>query len=251
VARQQLGAISLAFAAGSIDLVVGGGSATRKASADVRKASQRDPAARNGFRVDGAGYDIAHSASPHAISLDGHWTAQDWAAARAINLAYEGAVVARTAIHLKKYCALIVIDELRAKAGNPSEFEQFWHIGPQFTAHSASGPLLHFTSEATGVLNVALDRDGDPGPSIDRGGPSNPVGWTAIASSEVVPNFYFCRRKASVHAVMATLFHFASGPVPISIEIGAEGIGAWGVQAQGPGFDALFTLKRDGVFRRS
>jgi hypothetical protein len=251
VAREELGAISLAFAAGSADLVVGGGAATRKASEDVRKASHHDPAARNGFRVDGAGYDIAQSASPNAISFDGHWAAPDWAAARAINAAYQGAVAARTAIHLKKYCALIVFDELRAKAANPAEFEQFWHLGPQFTAHSASGPLLHFTSDAPGVLNVAFDRDGNSDPAIDRGGPSNPLGWTAIASSEVVSNFYLCRRKKAAHAVMATLFHFASGPVPLSIEIGAEGIGAWGIQAQGPDFDARFTLKRDGVFRRS
>lgn len=251
VAREELGAISLAFAAGSVDLVVGGGAATRKSSEEVRKASHQDPAARNGFRVNGAGYDIAQSASPNAISFAGHWAAPDWAAARAVNAAYQGAVVARTAIHLKKYCALIVIDELRAKAANPAEFEQFWHLGPQFTAHSAGGPLLHFTSDAPGVLNVALDRDGSSGPTIDRGGPSNPLGWTAIASSEVVSNFYLCRRKKSAHAVMATLFHFASGPVPISIEIGAEGIGAWGIQVQGPDFDARFTLKRDGVFPRS
>lgn len=234
-AASGIGGLSLSFAIGPTDLVVGGGVTTRKASETVREASRLDQAAHNSFRVNGKSY--GRSTALGAIAFGQFWTGDDWAAAAASNRAYEDGGVTRTVVHLKKHNALIVIDELAAKTEDAAEFEQFWHLAPPFTP---SQEPLCFASERNGALVVAVD--GQDRPVVERGDESNPLGWTRDSEGEVVPNFYLRRSRGTVHGAMATLFRWMPEYRPVFVDLSVNGVGAWSVRARGAELDARFTF---------
>lgn len=239
-AAAGIGGVSLSFAIGPTDLIIGGGVTTRKASETVREASRLDQAAHNSFRINGKSYD--RFAASTGIAFGQFWTGDDWSAAAASNRAYEDGGVTRTVVHLKKHNALIVVDELAAKTEDAAEFEQFWHLAPQLTP---SQEPLCFASDRSGALVVAVD--GQDLPAVERGDESNPIGWTRDSEGEVVPNFYLRRGRRTVHGAMATLFCWMPEYHPVFVELSVNGLGAWSVRAGGAEFDARFTLAENGL----
>jgi hypothetical protein len=240
-AEDGIGGLSLFFGVGPTDLIIGGGASGRKVREDVREASRLDQGAHTSIRINGDSYD--RIAALRGIALKGCWGGDDWAAAAAANCAYDEGQVTRTAIHLKKHNALIVVDELRTKAEADAEFEQFWHFGPQFSPHAEP---LHFAAENDGALAIAFD--GNDQIAIERGDASNPLGWTRDGSGEIVPNYYLRRSRRTGHGVMASLFRWACELHPVFINLSINGH-TWTVRGKGADFDASFTFAEPNLVR--
>lgn len=232
------GGMSLALAVGATQLLVGGGTANRKAPKAVLRASRFDPAAHNSIRVNGQTYDNPGAATESSAWIDQAWEEKHWAAAKVVNKIFDGASVVRTTIHLKPRHALLIVDELLASE-DAAKFEQFWHISPDLRAPKAMGAPLCFSSES-GALAASFDNE--HAIEVVEGGPGD-IGWTDNANGKLVANPYIVRTKMG-GGLMASLFRW--GPEPMRHQIHVKpGVGGWRVAVAGEGLVVQFASEAD------
>jgi hypothetical protein len=197
-----LGGPSLSFSVGLNSLLIGGGTLARRAPPEAKVAARENPAAHNAVRVNRQDYAQAENPGEQAIRIANAWEGEDWAAVRLINEAFSQARMARTVIHLKSACALLVIDELAAAEGK-ADFEIFWHL-----AHGLQNTTdLSFNCPKGGILKVAFG--GSASVEMGRGG-GDGIGWASLNKREVAPNQYLvCAIKAD-DAVCASFFRWSA-----------------------------------------
>ncbi|HVU19193.1 MAG TPA: hypothetical protein VHE09_00555, partial [Rhizomicrobium sp.] len=158
-ARSDPGGVTLAFAYGATDLLVraepGEGASRRD------KAASFDPALRNGYRINGAGYVADAPLNPNGARIEKSWRGQGWAAARSMDETNPAGSIARTVIHLKAEHVLVVVDELAAASNQEATFEQHWHIAPGLAAPSSGQASHRFALSGGGGLTVAFGEQAD------------------------------------------------------------------------------------------
>jgi len=224
------GGPSLSFSIAGLPMLIGGGTLDPKAPREVRRAALEDPASHNAVRINGRLYRDADP-DPSKIRLAGTWREKDWAAARLVNEAFQGATVSRTVVHLRPSHGLLVVDEF---AGSPDMlFEQFWHFAPELQPH---GSPLFFSAGKRGILSVAFDGGEITGPS--KGG-DGPIGWTAKAKRNVVPNPYICCSTTSAKGIVAAFFGWGTTHVRVELQTTAIA-GGWQSTMATPSFRAGF-----------
>jgi hypothetical protein len=219
------GGVTLVFAHAATDLLV------RAEAPDGAKRREKeihcDPALRNGYHVNGAGFLLDNGIKRDAARLVKSWRGPDWAAAKSIDEINPAASIKRVVVHLKAAHALIVVDELEAKQDEPADFEQFWHVAPGFTQSPSTG-VLHFAAEGSGTLTAAFDTQGS----------------TAVEVSESAGPAV--RRSVRLrNGVVASLFQWSEAPAPASITVANGAPGDWTVMASGVGFDVQLGLVGD------
>jgi len=230
--------LSVLFSRGAVDLLIDGGTYNKETSDDIRNAARFDPATHNTYRVNGKGYSVRARQGKPLAGVTAQWSGDGWAGARGFNHAYEGGMVDRFVIHLKQHNALIVVDNLKSTSLFSScDFEQFWHIAPQFQLQND----LTFSSEKDGHLLVAFD-DGAATAKIEQGGPGNPIAWLMTGDDQIVPTPYIRRARTARKTVMASLFQWAPSPHVATISI-ASSI----VEASGAAFTARFSIQPSAV----
>jgi hypothetical protein len=112
-------------------------------------------------------------------------------------------------------------------------FEQFWHFAPELQPH---GSPLFFSAGKRGILSVAFDGGEITGPS--KGG-DGPIGWTAKAKRNVVPNPYICCSTTSAKGIVAAFFGWGTTHVRVELQTTAIA-GGWQSTMATPSFRAGF-----------
>jgi hypothetical protein len=179
---------------------------------------ETDPGLRNFYRVAGQGNLVPESGSDKTAQMVKSWRGPGWAAAKAFENNYDGACVARTVIHLKAQHALIVVDEL--ESDKEALFEQFWNVGPDFTAPATMEMPLRFTSDGKGVLSAVLA--GAQGVSATKGETATSLRGELRLTRDVA----------------AALFQWTDEAADAALAIERRGAGEWAVTASGRGFSA-------------
>jgi len=218
--------LSVLFSQGAIDLLIDGGTYNKETSDDIRNAARFDPATHNTYRVNGKGYSIRARKGGPLAGVTAQWSGDGWAAARGFNSAYEGGTVERYVIHLRRHSALVVVDYLKGNSFlSPCEFEQFWHIAPQFRLADspAESDGLTFASEKDGYLLAAFE-DRTATCRVEQGGPGNPIAWLMTDDEEIVPTPYIRRERRARKAVMASLFQWSREPAASEIALSGNRI---------------------------
>jgi histone H1/5 len=215
VVSEDQGGVKLVFAYNDANLLI---RAEPPEAQGEEEADETDPALRNFYRIDGKGNIAPESGSDKLARMVKSWRGPGWAAARAFENSYEGASVARTVIHLKAQHALVVVDELAS--GTEALFEQFWNLGPDFTAPETTALPLHFASDGQGVLNVALT-------AADEVTAVRGEGGTTLRGAVRLNQ-----------GVVASLFQWTDEPAPVALGVERGDAGEWTVTASGKGFSA-------------
>jgi hypothetical protein len=218
------GGVTLAFAYGEADLL-------RRAEApELEKKKDKsplfDPALRNGYHVDGAGFDGESRIVPNAARIVKSWRGPGWAAARSIDEINPAAAVTRVAIHLKAVHALIVVDALETRQGGDAVFEQFWHIAPGLAARPGIKGTLRFGSP-DGGMNVAFDANDTV--SVEAEGEGVRIS----------------RSRSLSKACMATLFQWTRSSEAAAIAIFRQENSGWSLTASGAEFAIRLVLSGD------
>jgi len=223
VARDNPGGISLAFAHGAKDLLVGAdpGEGTKRKD----KAANFDASLRNGYQIDGVGYVPEQPFKPNSARLTKSWRGEGWAAAKSIDETNPAGSIIRTVVHLKAQHALIVVDELRTADGSEASFEQFWHVAPGLAAPDSTQTPLRFAGTENGNLTVAFDAQG-----TISSGPEGEGGTCVRRSLKLAKG------------VAASLFQWSETPADAVLKVLSAGDGDWSLEAIGSGFDALISL---------
>jgi hypothetical protein len=211
------GGQTLSFCCGASPVLVGGGTADRKASVEIRRATQWDPAAHNALRVGKQTYREVDGAAPGLVQVTGVWEEKSWAAAQLVNRVFAPVAITRTAIHLKPLHALLTVDELRT-GGEPLQFEQFWHLAPGLELRDRHPPQFHFTFEParTGGVAVAFDRAAR---IVLKKGGSGEIGWTCMGKRELVANPYFIREITTANGLLASFFRCVGGDAKHEVSV--------------------------------
>jgi hypothetical protein len=218
-----VGGPTLSFSCGSSLILVGGGSMDPKAPADVRRATQRNPAAHNTVRVDDRSYPMVRGEDLGRLQIERAWEEKSWAGARLVNHLFSPANITRTVIHLKPLHALLVVDEMYA-GETPRKFEQFWHLGPELKPHQRQAHHFRLAMGDGHLGGVVVAFDSGI-PAVPRIGGPEPIGWTAKARGEVTRNLYFVREITTSHALTAAFFRYTTSTArhDISVERTPEG----------------------------
>ncbi|HTT97658.1 MAG TPA: hypothetical protein VMF58_06375 [Rhizomicrobium sp.] len=222
VPRNNPGGISLVFAHGENDLLVGADPQEGTKKRD--KEAYFDAALRNGYRINGSGYVPEQDITPGQARLVKSWRGEGWAAAKGIDRSNPAGSVIRTAIHLKSQHALIVVDALESTDGRETSFEQFWHIAPGFTPSDPAGASLCFAGEG-GNLMATFDT-------------------RAATASEPEGEGGTCIR-CTLHmtkGVVATLFQWSDAPAPSALKVLSATGGGWSLEVSGAAFEGRFEL---------
>jgi Heparinase II/III-like protein len=224
----MLGGPSLSFSAGTQDLLIGGGTAARKAPPEVRRCTLEEPAAHNAVRVNGLDYPQAVAGDRSGIRIENVWEEKNWAAARMSNAAFAPVRMARTVVHLKPYCAILIVDEIFKDTA--VRCEQFWHLAPGLRLQQRAPLLLCFAVPEGGNLSVAFDAQ--DAVQVASGKDGSQIGWTAAAKREVVPNPYLKRERRGQAIVMGSLFRWSRAPANLAVAV--EPLrGGWRATAKG------------------
>jgi hypothetical protein len=242
--HKQADDLSIIFSHGATDLLVDGGTYNKETSDKVRNAARFDPATHNSYRIDGKGYTIGTRRAKRLVAMDEIWEGDGWAACLASNDAYEDGQISRLVIHLKQHNALIVFDQIKSRKGARCEFEQFWHIAPQFARapeNELSSPLI-YSSDSDGFLLAAFD-GGEAALAEGFGGKDDPLAWLMISGEETVPTPYLRRAKTLRLGQMASLFQWSPKTALASVALEPFGDGAR-IVASGAGFTASFSFER-------
>jgi hypothetical protein len=218
------GGVTLVFARGETDLIVRAEPPEREKKKD--RVPLFDPALRNGYHVNGAGFVAGSEVPQNAARIVKSWRGPGWAAARSIDEINAAASVGRIAIHLKDAHALIVVDQLQSRDGSEAEFEQFWHVAPGLAARPSSDGALRFASP-DGGMTVAFDTQG------------------AVAVEAEGEGSCIRRSARLASGVLASLFQWTLAPGPAAIKITEAESGGWIVAASGAGFDVRLVLAGD------
>jgi hypothetical protein len=222
--------LSVLFSHGAIDLLVDGGTYNKETSDDIRNAARFDPATHNTYRVNGNGYSLRAQKGERRAGIAAQWAGEGWSAAHGFNHAYEGGTVDRFVIHLKRHNALIVVDHLKSQSFfSACDFEQFWHIAPQFVRTPSNSGSLVLSSENDGHLLIAFD-DGIRSCNIEQGGPGDPLAWLMTSDDETVPTPYIRRARRARNATMASLFQWAPAAEDLKIKVSGATIDVSGVE---------------------
>lgn len=202
-APPEAGGPSLSFSVGASRLLIGGGAASRKASAEIRRANL-DPGSHNAIRVDGQPHSQFESAESGGVRIESAWDETTWSAVRLVNRAFAPVSIVRTAIHIRPLQALLVIDDLRT-GGKTGRFEQFWHLAPGWNISKQTGTEFRFVfaGEEQGDMLAAFDR-GAPAKLVAAG--SESIGWTVGEDRKLVRNPYLVRERTADDALMAAFF---------------------------------------------
>ena len=226
--------LSVLFSHGAVDLLVDGGTYNKETSDDIRNAARFDPATHNTYRVNGKGYPVRARKGKPLAGVVAEWSGNGWTGAHGFNHAYADGAIDRFVIHLKRQNTLLVIDHLKsASLFSTCDFEQFWHIAPQFSP----GEALVFSSENEGNLLVAFD-DGMSTCKIEQGGPGNPIAWLMTDDDQIVPTPYIRRSRVARRSIMASLFQWSPRAETTSIKVSGKR-----VDVQGSGFAASFSVR--------
>jgi hypothetical protein len=145
-------------------------------------------------------------------------------------------------IHIKNQHALIVVDRLTSASFWGADFEQFWHIAPQFHPPTDKAATTMFSSVDSGTLLVAFE-DGASTYAIEQGGVGNPIAWLMTKDGETVPTPYIRRSRRIRKGYMASLFQWAPRPENVKIAISSSGQ----ADIEGFGFSASFAVDRDAI----
>ena len=217
------GGPSLSFSWGTSQLLIGGGTASRKAPAEARRANSREPGAHNAICVNGLSYRDAANEDLAGIAIDATWNEKNWAAVRMANRAFAPVTMTRTAIHLKPLHALLVVDELFAN-GDAAKFEQFWHLAPGLEVREKATHRFFFALPDTpgGGLSVVFD---GAAPSVLTAAGPDSIGWTSTGKREVARNPYFVRRLLAKKGAMAAFFRCTGNPGSHALTIVPAGQG--------------------------
>jgi hypothetical protein len=236
VRRPLQGGMSFSFSSGKNALLVGGGSATVRASAQVRRATRLTPASHNAVRINGQDYVRANN-DLAMCSFRQVWDHASWAAAELVSGIFAGAQIRRTAIHVKPEVTLLIVDEIVAESA--SAFEQFWHFAPELQPESGDVPDCLFSQH--GMLSAAFA----PGTAVKllKGGEDG-IGWTNASPREVVPNWYAVQRSSGDSVLMGACFRWGATPVRHTLQLEAHLLG-WDARVTGEG-SAMHFQSRDG-----
>lgn len=223
--HKQSDDLSVLFECGRTTLLVDGGTYNKEVSDDIRNAARFDPASHNSYRINGKGYSLRPSPGKPLAGVTSMWSGHGWAAAHGFNRAYDDGQIDRFVIHLKRHNALIVADKLASASFAACEFEQFWHLAPEFQAEELGVEFaLKFASHGCGVLSVAFDRE--PATStVGEGGPENPIAWLMTSDGRTVPTPYIRRAKRGRRAWMVSFFQWSErwkGPARVVVTPGAR-----------------------------
>lgn len=218
------GGVTLAFAHGDADLLRRGEAPELEKRKD--KSPFFDPALRNGYHVNGVGFDSDSPLAPNAARMVKSWRGPGWAAAKSIDEINPAAVVTRVAIHLKAVHALLVVDALETRKGGEASFEQFWHIAPGLAERPGAKGTLRFASPDGGI-SVAFDAEDDV--SVGAEGEGSGIS----------------RRRRMARGYMATLFQWTRAPELAAISIIRQENAGWALTASGAGFDVRLVLLGD------
>jgi hypothetical protein len=233
--------LSVIFSHGATDLLIDGGTYNKETSDDVRNAARFDPATHNTYRMNGKGYSVRAASHKSLAGTTAMWSGDGWAGAHGYNKAYPDGRIDRFVIHLKHHSALIVVDKLATGSfWKAADFEQFWHIAPDFKLlGSATEGRLAFQSAANGTLLVAFD-DANPAYAVEHGGPDNPLAWLMTRDDETVPTPYIRRASRMRKGYMASLFQWATEPH--DARIGFSSRAQTQIDVVGFGFSARFSV---------
>jgi hypothetical protein len=222
IPREDPGGIALAFAHGEANLIV-------RTEPEEEDGGAFDPALRNFYRVNGAGNLPPGDERAKSARMVKSWRGTGWAAAKGIEDSFDGAVIARTVVHMKAAHALIVVDELVGEGG-ATTFEQSWNIAPEFKMPAPAGEANHFASEGKGVLAVVLAGGGQVAIDAREGGA------------------HVRRTLRLGRGVAATLFQWTDEPAEAALAIERDTVENWALAASGKGFSVRLELS-DGELR--
>ena len=218
------GGVTLAFAYGEADLLRRGEAPELEKRKDKRPLF--DPALRNGYHVNGVGFDCDGKLVPNAARIVKSWRGPGWAAAKSIDEINPEAVVTRVVIHLKAVHALLVLDALETHKNGEASFEQFWHGAPGLAERPGAKGTLRFASP-DGGMSIAFDADDDV--TVEAEGEGSRI----------------CRTRRLAKGYMATLFQWTRAPEPAAISVIRQENSGWALTASGSGFDVRLVLSGD------
>jgi hypothetical protein len=222
VVHEDPGGVKLVFAYNETNLLV---RAEPPEAQGEEEPDETDPGLRNFYRVAGRGNLVPESGSDKTARMVKSWRGPGWAAAKAFEDNYDGASIARTVIHLKAQQALIVVDEL--ESGKEALFEQFWNVGPEFTAPGTMEMPLRFTSDGKGVLSAVL------------------AGAQSVSATKGETATRLRSELLLTQGVAATLFQWTDQAADAALAIERRGSGEWAVTASGQGFLARLNYAGD------
>jgi hypothetical protein len=246
--HKQSDDLSLLFECDRTTVLVDGGTYNKEVSDDIRNAARFDPASHNCYRVNGKGYSLRASPGRPLAGVTAMWSGPGWAAAHGFNRAYDDGRIDRFVIHLKRHSALIVADKLASASFRTCEFEQFWHLAPEFRAEELGLEFaLKFGSDRCGALSVAFD--GQSGkPAVEIGAPDNPIAWLMTSDGRTVPTPYIRRAVRARRAWMVSFFQWSErwkGPARLALKPGARAR----LELESENVTAAFAVGENGVER--
>jgi hypothetical protein len=219
IANEDPGGVKLVFAYNESNLLIRAEPPEEEGKDE--KPDETDPALRNFYRIDGKGNLAPESGSPKAARMVKSWRGPGWAAAKAFENNYESASVARTVIHLKAQHALIVVDELASD--QDALFEQFWNMGPDFTAPETMAMPLPFTSDGKGVVSVVL------------------AGLSDVSAAKAEAGTTLRGTVTLAQGAVGSLFQWTDEAAPAALSVARKGPGEWTATASGKDFSARLT----------
>jgi hypothetical protein len=215
------GGVTLAFAHGETDLLI---RAEPEEASRRDKSSFFDPALRNGYHVNGSGFDLRGEFRTNAARIVKSWRGPGWAAAKCIDEINSTADLGRVVVHLKDVHALLVIDSLRSRDGREATFEQFWHVAPGLSASLTSPKPLRFSAAGNGVLAVALDHH------------------DATTVESEGEGMRIRREVYMAEGILASLFQWTEEVATATIDIARDESAGWTAAVSGAGFYGQLTL---------
>jgi hypothetical protein len=219
------GGVTLVFAHGQDDLLIRAAAPERADKKD--RSPLFDPALRNGYHIDGAGFAAGGAIRQGAARIVKSWRGPGWAAAKSVDEINAAGSVSRVVVHLKALHALIVVDVLESANGAERTFEQFWHIASGLAVPASGEASLRFASTPAGGMSIAFDSQGE----------------TAI---EAEGEGTLVRRGGRfAKGAFASLFQWTDQAAPAAIEFAEDESDGWVVLASGAGLKGRLALHGD------
>jgi hypothetical protein len=217
--------LMVAFAHGERDLLVRG---TPGPEGRKNKSAHFDPALRNFYRVGGKAPQGPDGEEGSTARISKSWRGDGWAAAKGVEVLAGGATIARTVVHLKRFHAAIIVDEVSTADGADALFEQFWNLGSDLVPQPSGQGPLRLVAEGGGCLTAAFD------PQACE---------IALEKSESGS----CVRRALrlAHGTLATLFHWSDAPSMPGLRIERAGTGDWTLDVSDVPFALRLRLSAD------
>jgi hypothetical protein len=213
IARADPGGVSLVFAHGEKDLLIG--AAPQENARKKNRGVRFDAALRNGYRINGAGYSD-QDVKLNRARLVKSWRGPGWAAAKSVDETNPAGSIARTVFHLKAQHALVVVDELATPDGAEAEFEQFWHLAPGLNPEKSAGQIS-LAIEGGGTFTAAFNSEG-----------------TVTMEAEGEGGNCLRRSIRLTKGVAASLFQWSEAPaIPTALTVANDASGGWSLEIKG------------------